>query len=77
MLTGRTIETLVMVDQGAPGSEKVIAFRYPCLFGETSIAPRGVVAPPLGIRVGAEALVIHERLCVRCGPTLHHPVDAT
>lgn len=56
---GGRVETVVRVARG--GSE--IVFRYPCLAGESPLAPEGALAPPFqGTAVDASARVLHERL---------------
>ncbi len=62
---GQRVETLVIISQDEDAS--FIAFRYPCLVREKSLAPGGVTAPPMGILLGPEARVVHERLSAMIG----------
>lgn len=55
---GQHIETVVAVIQ----DDASITSRYPVLFGESSLAPEGTISKPIGVSVGAEGRVVHERL---------------
>lgn len=55
---GQHVETVVAVSQG----DASITFRYPVLWGESPLAPEGAISSPLGVSIGAEGRVVHERL---------------